>query len=364
MTSGLISKPALIATNIACLAITTVFVVGRVVTAFTRRSKNLQLTDLFVYLAFILYLAMWVCYLLLITPTFKIYAVFYRERRPYPTMTDDAALMQRLILPAQVAFYTLLSCVKGSFLSLYHNLLQGLPGIYRRIWHGIVLFVILSWLGSLLSTLTICSSMRAQLSEGRCGQTPGEQKRTVFSLYFAFAVDVATDIAVMVLPIRLTWNLQMDRGQKIGIMVLFGSSFICIVFATLRVVQIGSRPNRIRGGTPELTWLILWTVLETSVAVIVGCCPGFAIFIRGLITSKKVSGSPYNGYARRRGSGEIFNMHSRVNASRPKPEHHPRLPNALSNRLWDDAHSSQEELARDTGDRRIVATTNICINNT
>lgn len=43
----------------------------------------------------------------------------------------------------------------------------------------------------------------------------------------------------MALPIRLTWNLQMEKKQKIGIFALFGSGVICILFATIRLVQLG-----------------------------------------------------------------------------------------------------------------------------
>jgi hypothetical protein len=68
----------------------------------------------------------------------------------------------------------------------------------------------------------------------------------------------------MFLPIRLTWNLQMPKSQKVGIFILFGSGFLCIAFATLRVVQLGV-DGRGRTTAPEPKWLLLWTVLECSV---------------------------------------------------------------------------------------------------
>lgn len=72
----------------------------------------------------------------------------------------------------------------------------------------------------------------------------------------------------MFLPIRLTWNLQMAVGQKVGVFVLFGSGFICIAFATLRVVQLGV-DGRGKTTTPEPKWLIFWTVLECSIGTFV-----------------------------------------------------------------------------------------------
>lgn len=51
----------------------------------------------------------------------------------------------------------------------------------------------------------------------------------------------------MVLPIRLTWNLQMERKQKYGIIALFGSGVVCIIFATIRLILLG-----VEGGRPVM----------------------------------------------------------------------------------------------------------------
>jgi hypothetical protein len=74
---------------------------------------------------------------------FRVYAVIDREKPPYLTMMEDAALMLRLITSAQMCFYTLLFAVKLSLLTLYRKLLTGLPSIYNRVWWGIVAFCLL-----------------------------------------------------------------------------------------------------------------------------------------------------------------------------------------------------------------------------
>lgn len=81
----------------------------------------------------------------------------------------------------------------------------------------------------------------------------------------------------MALPLRLIWNLQMPRAEKIGIGALFCSGFVCIVIAVLRVVQIGVKS---RNSTPSSTWLALWAEVEAAIAVVIGCCPAFAAFWR------------------------------------------------------------------------------------
>jgi hypothetical protein len=86
----------------------------------------------------------------------------------------------------------------------------------------------------------------------------------------------------MALPTRLIWNLQMPRTQKIGITGLFGIGIILIAVATLRVAQIGGKAQS--SSQPSASWLALWGVIETSIAVIIVCCPTFVILIRNHTT--------------------------------------------------------------------------------
>jgi hypothetical protein len=95
-----------------------------------------------------------------------------------------------------------------------------------------------------MTTIFVCDDQRAKYNQGMCAK-PNEQKRAQFSLWFAYAVDVVTDLAglsfelakyaplltyaVMFLPFSMTWNLRLPRSQKLGIFVLFGSGWICIV---------------------------------------------------------------------------------------------------------------------------------------
>lgn len=168
----------------------------------------------------------------------------------------------------------------------------------------------------------------------------------------------------MFLPIRLTWNLQMPKAQKMGVFVLFGSGFICIAFATLRVIQLGV-DGRGKATTPEPKWMLLWTVLECSMgkfapnvqfkplpsnftpAVIIGCSPAFAILIRNKINSTKKSSYNAQGYIKQ-GTGDI-KMKPIVSSS-------GRAKRDEIDTYWEDMHSSQEELAKNAG-RIMVKTT-------
>jgi hypothetical protein len=137
-----ITRDELLRTNAAMFALTSIFILSRATVHVTRR-KTFELLDFFIYFAYILYIALWCCYITVIPPMFKVYAVIGLEIAPYQTMMQDAAMMLRLITAGQMCFYTLLFSVKMSLLTLYWKLLVGLPSVYRKIWWGIVAFCVL-----------------------------------------------------------------------------------------------------------------------------------------------------------------------------------------------------------------------------
>lgn len=148
----------------------------------------------------------------------------------------------------------------------------------------------------------------------------------------------------MILPFHLTWNLQMGRGQKTGIFILFGSGFICILFATLRVIKLGVDGTG-KTRMPEPKWMLLWTVLETSMAVIIGCSPAFAVIIRKAFQTRNESSRDQGHHTV---SGDV-NMTSMGSVRRPR--------RASNTSIWEDGNSSQEALAKDDG--KISVTTTI-----
>jgi hypothetical protein len=68
---------------------------------------------------------------------------------------------------------------------------------------------------------------------------------------------------VMILPIRMIWNLQIPRRQKQSIGAIFGVGVICIIVAIIRVVQIGVKSRS--DSTPSSSWLALWAMIEAAI---------------------------------------------------------------------------------------------------
>lgn len=81
-----------------------------------------------------------------------------------------------------------------------------------------------------------------------------------FSLYYATAVDILCDLLIMALPLRLLWNLQINRQQKSALAAIFSLGFVVIVFAVVRVIETSASIHHV-----DPIWLALWSMIEASV---------------------------------------------------------------------------------------------------
>ena len=123
-----------------------------------------------------------------------------------------------------------------------------------------------------------------------------------------------------------------------AICALFASGLICIALATIRVVQTGIN-DKGQATTPEPKWMWLWSVMELSIAIIIGCCPAFAALISTQRQSKRASSRRYLKYSRGSSSktGGISLKLNTMISSKPRT--------ANEDNLYGLEPGSQEELA-------------------
>ncbi|GAB1195991.1 hypothetical protein APSETT444_005256 [Aspergillus pseudonomiae] len=156
-------------------------------------------------------------------------------------------------------FWSILWCIKGSFLALFWMISDGLPK-YRRVCAAISIFTFLAYVGCWIASALNC-------------HPPSD--------YFKF---------VMGLPLRILVKSKITRQQKIGLGVVFCVGFIIIAIAVVRAVQI------IGKAYSDQVNLAIWSIAESSISVIVGCLPPFKSFIsRTSSTNQYPYGS--SGYA-------------------------------------------------------------------
>lgn len=67
-------------------------------------------------------------------------------------------------------------------------------------------------------------------------------------------------LAVMALPLRLVWDLRIDRKQKTGLAGIFLLGLVDVIFAIVRVVETSASAHHV-----DVVWLGLWSMIEASV---------------------------------------------------------------------------------------------------
>jgi hypothetical protein len=94
----------------------------------------------------------------------------------------------------------------------------------------------------------------------------------------------------MALPIRLIWDLQINRRQKWGLGLIFSLVTVVIVFSLVRAIttfrtftnqtNTAAAVYNNEGKKPDPIWLNFWSTLEISVAVFISTLPSFRLLFR------------------------------------------------------------------------------------
>jgi hypothetical protein len=105
----------------------------------------------------------------------------------------------RFEFPIIILFWTVLWCVKASFLALYFKLFRELP-LYRRVWYILATFTFLAYIGCLITLCLSCGPISNFFKFNQCG-TARDIWESNLSIYYSTVVDVFTDLCSR-------WRLQ------------------------------------------------------------------------------------------------------------------------------------------------------------
>ncbi|KAL3419256.1 hypothetical protein PVAG01_09478 [Phlyctema vagabunda] len=295
---------------VACLCVAAVFVSLRVTARwFKVHHAPLEAEDLCIYLSLASFAVMCALYITSMPTLYNAAAVMSGKMAPYDNFKQDVSRMLKKFFAVQIFFWLTLWAVKASLMFMIRKLTLGLP-VYTRLWSGLMVFIVLAFVGCVVSQFTSCSSMHAWFTAGLCA-TERDATAQAASLWYALAVDLLTDLMIMAIPIRLLWNLRISTIEKVSLCIVFTVGIITMVFAIVRVVSLDSS---VSGGQVSTTWLIFWAAIEGAVAIIVGCLPAFAIFLRGRLEAHR---SKYANYTdNSTGSNPVSNSFSVTNKSR------------------------------------------------
>lgn len=201
-----------------------------------------------------------------------------------PDLIPQTETYLRYQFPITVIYWTVLWCVKAGFLALYFKLFKELRP-YRLTWYALATFTLLAYAGCWISLATSCGTMSNFFKFNGCGLEK-DIWNSNFNVYFSTTVDVFTDLCIMAMPLRLIYNVQVSRKQKIGLVCVFGLGFVMIAFSIIRANQILVPKQFV-----NLTLLMMWSTLAATISVIVGSLPAFKLFLTSRSSTRRGYGS-------------------------------------------------------------------------
>ena len=85
------------------------------------------------------------------------------------------------------------------------------------------------------------------------------------------AANAVIDLVILILPMRMTWTLQMKLKRKIGVCMIFGLGLVAVVVSVARAIFIGTTGFTSKGG--DALGFITWSITEPAVGLICACLP-------------------------------------------------------------------------------------------
>ncbi|KAL8823496.1 MAG: hypothetical protein Q9191_005801 [Dirinaria sp. TL-2023a] len=254
-----------------------------------------------------------------------------------PPLTDPfyrKYLQLRLVVTLLV--FMVLWSVKATFL-IFYRLLFDVSEAFIRVWWAAVALTFATFWVCIGSTFTLCGSASDLYNFEKCSSPKALHDIRATYKYWC-ALNVTTDLVVMILPLFMLHGLQLGAFQKITLAGAFSLGFVVAIFDILRTVE------SLQSGT--FSGVALWSSLEVTIAVIVGSLPLY----RALITSKGrrsiLSRFGSIDHARRKGS-DTSPAGTERNHLVFEPKSSPTKPSVSTFR--DDLETQDSEYFRYTG---------------
>ncbi|KAK2029645.1 hypothetical protein LX32DRAFT_588271 [Colletotrichum zoysiae] len=278
-----------------------------------RRNRCILLDDYCIILGWLCLLALAVIQMEQAGPMY--YLIHLHAGRLVPTSLQEVLQQTEQWLRWSYAmnylYWTGLWAVKASILGVFFHLVSPVP-VLRKAWYSVAVFTVLAYIGGWVVGSLVCDRFtdffvpgRVPISllfapwsandhvsrlnrpdstivAGKC-ISPREVDRARFSVYYAAAVDIATDLLIMCLPIATLPSLNLDIRKKLGLAVAFSLALITILIAVIRMTQA------MKGDRLDMVGFSVWSITELGVSVVVGSLPplrilftsGFRRYVRG-----------------------------------------------------------------------------------
>ncbi|KAF4550070.1 Hypothetical protein D9617_18g032610 [Elsinoe fawcettii] len=175
-----------------------------------------------------------------------------------PEQIAEVSLGSKYELTAWYTYTTLIWCMKASMLCFYRRLTLG--SFQAKLVKWLAVAVGLSYISVIIIISAGCRPFHQnwQVWPQPDIMTCAFRMQNIIS---NSSLNIATDVAILAIPVPLLWRLQVAKKQKIVIALFLLTGVVVIIAATIRItVTLGSNPST--------TTINAWGVRETIIGIL------------------------------------------------------------------------------------------------
>ncbi|RPB25529.1 hypothetical protein L211DRAFT_836242 [Terfezia boudieri ATCC MYA-4762] len=229
-----------------------------------------------------------------------------------------------------LTYVTLIFAIKQSLLLFYWRLTTSSRHYRAWCWGFIVLNTVL-WFTFFIVGVFSCNPIQYFWDK----EIPGGSCVNLERAYLTNAAfTVATDIAALLLPVRVVWKLTASRSSKLQLsaMMMFGF-FICIA-SFVRMTTLFNLNT-----VTDITWVLvrshIWSMIEINVGIVTICAPAIKPIFTRHVWGHVLGLKPNSSNAGRSRNG-----------GRSLPEN-PKLPDSFDKPPGSVKHSKKKDFNKD-----------------
>lgn len=215
--------------------------------------------------------------------------------------TNNVVLVAKFLLVAEILYAINLAITKISILTMYYRIFP--VGHFKMLAYAIGGFCI-AWVITIIFVfIFICVPVQKVWYV----DLPGHCVNQVATWCSNAASTIATDIAILVLPMPRVWKLNMSKIQRIGLTIAFGLGFF-VVFASVYRFTVLFGYNQ-TDSTYTLTNVVAWTIIEIAVGIISACLPTLRPLVKFVLERFGISTSGTSAEGQSRSAGSRLGFH-------------------------------------------------------
>ncbi|KUJ22168.1 uncharacterized protein LY89DRAFT_553505, partial [Mollisia scopiformis] len=186
-------------------------------------------------------------------------------------VAPNFTLFLRLNIASTVITFTCYWAVKLSIM-LFYRMLFWVYDTFMKAWWTVLCFTFATYWVVIATALVQCDGNGLELTSiAACSSAQSSiLDKKIYKI--SVVMNVASDLAIMALPLVMISRMHIRTTQKLGVALIFCLSFIVVAFEIVRFFK--------SFGSSGIALHIIWTSVEASIAVIISCLPTFNILFR------------------------------------------------------------------------------------